>query len=128
MEMIVDPFNVSENRKYIAVSVKHTIWYGYGANRKWKFGDPLVLWGHLTTDDGRRCFGGYTMYPMIAERYALGDMKAHGYDESVKDDEPVKLSKDFCKNCKAYDTVYVTLQDALDYYRAANIDVRPHKE
>lgn len=117
MESLSRVANVSDERKYLAVSVKHTVWVRSSGRKKWSFGDELVLWGHLTEDNEKRCFGGYTLDPLIAERYALGDMKAHGYGEMIKDDAPVKLTKDFCKNYKAYDTVFVELQDVLDYYR-----------
>ena len=34
-----------KERKYLAISIKHTEW-------KWKFGKPCVLWGwHQTKDD-----------------------------------------------------------------------------
>lgn len=121
MELLRDVADVSEDRKYLAVSVKHTIWAGTGGRKKWRFGDKVVLWGHLTEDKEPRCFGGYTTDPTLAERYALGDMKAHGYGSLIKDDEPVKLSKDFCKNYEEYDTVLVSLQDVLDYYRISGI-------
>jgi hypothetical protein len=47
-------------RNLVAVSVKHTMY-------RWKFGMPVVLWGHRTEDNERRSFGGYTPYPNNAE-------------------------------------------------------------
>ena len=48
-------------RNLVAVSIKHTEY-------KWKFGDPLCLWGYKrTNDEEERCFAGYTLYPNVAE-------------------------------------------------------------
>lgn len=98
---------MNSERKYVAVSIKHT-------ERGWKFGKPCVLWGYKhTSDDERRCFGGYTEDFNKAERYALGDFSAHGYGD-IKDDEPVPMSIDFCRRWRNYDTVLVE----EDMYRA----------
>ena len=53
-------------RNLVAVSIKHTI-------NGWKFGKPMVLWGHRTKDDEKRSFGGYTQFPNNAEVYSLED-------------------------------------------------------
>lgn len=43
------------NRKYIAISIKHTEY-------RWKYGKPCTLWGCCrTADDEKRCFSGYTL-------------------------------------------------------------------
>ena len=100
---------ISENRKYFAISIKHTEY-------KWKFGKPCVLWGYKqTNDDEPRCFAGYTENPLIAERYALGDFKKKGYTGIVKDDEPVSLSVDFCKKWHKYDSVLVDIEQYYIY-------------
>jgi hypothetical protein len=109
-----------EQRKYLAVSVKHTQYLSSGGRKKWRFGDRLILWGHLT-ETGKRCYGGYKTEPLLAERYALGDMKAHGYGSYIKDDEPVKLCIDFCKKYASYDTVLVAIDDVLAYYQVAGL-------
>ena len=113
---------MSNNRKYVAVSIKHTEY-------KWKFGMPCVLWGYHQTEDGEpRCFGGYTQHLNKAERYALGDFKRHGYGEWTKDDEPVNLSVDFCKKWKKYDTVLVDASQYETYCIIADLPIEPPKE
>lgn len=110
---------ISEGRKYIAVSVKHTEY-------KWRFGKLCVLWGYKQTDDDSpRCFSDYTEYLDKAERYALGDFKKHGYDDMIKDDEPVPMSVDFCKKWKNYDTVLVDAEQYYHYCMLAGIPVSP---
>ena len=98
------------DRKYIAVSIKHSEY-------RWKYGKPLTLWGWKQTEDNeKRCFSGYTYYPMKAERYALGEFKQDGYGYYIKDDEPVELCINFCKKYKKYDTVLVLAEKILAYY------------
>jgi hypothetical protein len=60
-------------RKYLAVSIKHSEY-------KWKFGKPLILWGHRTKDEEKRSFGGYTQFPNNAEVYSLQDWRESGYN------------------------------------------------
>ena len=85
------------------------------------------MWGyHRTADDEERCFADYTIYPDKAERYALGDFTAHGYNQDrtadIKDDEPVKLEIGFCKKLKdRWDTVLVDEGDIYTYYKAASL-------
>lgn len=114
---------MSGDRKYIAISIKHTEF-------KWKFGMPCTLWGwKQTKDDEPRCFGGYTEHLSKAERYALGDFVKHGYPgELMKDDEPVSLSIDFCKKWKKYDTVLVDAEQYYHYCMAAGLEISPPKE
>ena len=113
---------MSNNRKYVAVSIKHTEY-------KWKFGMPCVLWGFHQTEDGEpRCFGGYTLYLNKAERYALGDFKRHGYGEWIKDDEPVNLSVDLCKKWRKDDAVLVDAEQYEAYCRIADLLLEPPKE
>lgn len=103
-------------RKFVAVSIKHTI---YG----WKFGMPCVLWGHRTKDDEKRSFGGYTTYPNNAEVYSLEDWAKSNYcnSEIMKVDEPVKMCIDFCKKYKQYDTVLVPLEQYIGYCKYADL-------
>lgn len=113
------------DRRYIAVSIKHSEY-------RWKFGDPLVMWGyHRTADDEERCFADYTIYPDKAERYALGDFTAHGYNqygaEIVKEDKPVKIEYGFCRKWKEWDTVLVDEEDIYTYYRAASLPMEVRK-
>ena len=113
---------MNNNRRYVAVSIKHTEY-------RWKFGMPCWLWGfHQTADDEPRCFASYTQYPNKAERYALGDFKKHGYGACIKDDEPVKLSIDFCKKWKKYDTVLVDADQYEAYCKVADLPLEPPKE
>lgn len=104
------------DRNLVAVSIKHT---EYG----WKFGKPLILWGHRTEDGAKRSFGGYTQYPNNAEVYSLEDWEKSGYGNAswMKVDEPVKLCIKFCKQYKDYDTVLVLLDDVLAYYKVAGL-------
>lgn len=108
---------MSEDRKYIAVSIKHTEY-------KWKFGMPCVLWGwKLTADDEPRCFAGYTESLSKAERYALGEFTKNGYAGIVKDDAPVLLSVDFCKKWKKYDSVLVEAEMYYHYCKIAGLEI-----
>lgn len=90
---------------------------------------PCCLWGsHQTLDDDSRCFSGYTQYLDKAERYALGDFTQHGYGAYIKDDEPVKLSVDFCKKWKKFDTVLVDADQYEAYCKSADLPTYPPKE
>ena len=112
---------MNEGRKYIAVSIKHTEY-------RWAFGKPCVLWGwHQTADDEPRCFADYTEYLSKAERYALGDFKAHGYGDFIKDDAPVQLGVDLCKRWKEYDTVLVDAEQYYHYCKMAGLPTEPQK-
>lgn len=113
---------MSGERKYVAVSIKHTEY-------RWKFGMPCWLWGfHRTPDEEPRCFASYTQYLDKAERYALGDFKENGYGASIKDDEAVKLSVDFCKKWKKYDTVLVDAEQYAAYCSVADLPTAPPEE
>ena len=108
-----------KDRKYIAISIKHTEY-------RWKFGKPCVLCGTRYTDDSEgRCFSGYTEYLANAERYALGDFKKHHYGSEIKDDEPVRLCIDFCKKWRKYDTVLVDVELYQKYCDIAEIPTEP---
>jgi hypothetical protein len=110
-------------RNLVAVSVKHTMY-------RWKFGMPVVLWGHRTEDNERRSFGGYTPYPNNAEVYSLEDWANSGYNNSewMKIDEPVKLCPNFCKKYKKFDTVLVQLEDIINYYKVAYLALDRQQE
>lgn len=110
-------------RRYIAVSIKHTM-------HGWKFGKPLTLWGWKRTEDNeKRCFAGYTEYPAKCERYSLGDFQKHGYTiGDIKDDEPVPLSIDLCRKWKNYDTVLLDEEQVIGYYKCASLQIEPPKE
>ena len=113
---------MNDNRRYVAISIKHTEY-------RWKFGMPCWLWGfHQTEDNEPRCFADYTQYLNKAERYALGDFKEHGYGAIVKDDEPVKLSVDFCKKWKKFDTVLVDAEEYAFYCAMLDLPIEPPKE
>lgn len=107
---------MNPERKYVAISIKHTAY-------KWKFGMPCFLWGyHQTEDDQPRCFSGYTFYLSRAERYAIGEHAEHGYDDDIVKPEPVKLTPDFCKRWKAYDTVLVDAEEYSAYCKLSGVD------
>lgn len=113
---------MNAERKYVAISIKHTEY-------KWKFGMPCTLWGwHCTEDDETRCFAGYTIYLEKAERYAIGEMRKHGYGTEIKDDEAVPMSIDLCKKWKAYDTVLVDAEQYYHYCMMAGLAIEPPKE
>ena len=102
-------------RAYFAVSIKHSA-------HKWKFGEPLTLWGYKRTADGEaRCFGGYTLNPDCAELYAPGDFEGHGYTADVVKPDPVKLGQDFCRKYRDFDTVLVPAKDIYDYWRLCGL-------
>ena len=107
---------MDSERKYIAISIKHSEY-------KWKIGKPLTLWGyHQTGDDEPRCFAGYTEILSKAERYAIDDFKAHGYGESIIPNEPVKMSPDFCRKWKNYDTVLMLAEDYDAYVKLFGLE------
>ena len=57
--------NYKDERKYFAISIKHSEY-------KWKFGERCVLWGCKCTDDNEpRCFSGYTKDIHSAELYSI---------------------------------------------------------
>lgn len=109
-------------RKYLAVSIKHTEW-------RWNFGKPCVLWGWKhTKDDEKRCFADYTQYPNKAEVYSLQDWWDSGYGDIIKMDEPVHMEIGFCKKWKKYDTVLVEKQEYIEYCKACGLAIDPPKE
>jgi hypothetical protein len=109
-------------RKYLAISVKHT---EYG----WKFGKPCVLWGwHQTQDDENRCFAGYTEYVNKAEVYSLQDWLDSGYGSIIKMDEPVQMEIGFCKKWKKYDTVLIDREEYIGYCKMFRIPLDKPKE
>lgn len=110
-------------RNLLAISIKHTSY-------RWKFGKACVLWGHKRTkDDEERCYAGYTPFPNEAELYSLEDWAKSGYlCDWMKLDAPVKLSIDFCKKYKNFDTVLVTLEDYIKYCEVADLLLDKPKE
>ena len=101
--------NLTNERKYIAISIKHT-------GEKWKPGKPCVLWGYKRTrDNEKRCFGGYTERLENAELYAVDDMYNHGYAEDIIKREPVKMCADLCRKYGQYDTVLMLESDYQKY-------------
>ena len=113
---------MSVERKYIAISIKHTI-------RGWKFGMPCVLWGYKQTkDDEPRCFADYTIYPRKAERYALGEFAKHGYDRYIKDDEAVPVEIGFVRKWRQFDTVLVDAEQYEGYCKMCSLALEPPKE
>lgn len=108
-----------DKRKYIAISIKHTI-------GGWKFGNTCVLWGYKRTkDEEPRCFSDYTIYPMKAERYAIGDFRKHGYEDDIKDDAPVPIDLGFIKRWREYDTVLVDEDQYIEYCKMCCLPLDP---
>lgn len=114
---------MNPNRKYVAVSIKHTEY-------KWKFGMPCVLWGHRTEDDEKRSFGGYTEYPHHAEIYSMEDWEKSGYQNGsvMKLDEPVHMEIRFCKKWNNYDTVLVPYEEYEGYCKMCGLKLDKPKE
>lgn len=88
-------------RKYIAVSVKHSDGY------------PFVLWGyHRTKDNEKRCFAGYTEDVNNAELYTIEEFKeAYGDELDIYNYNPLTVDDlllDFEKLKEKYDTVFVS--------------------
>lgn len=112
---------ISKDRHYIAVSIKHTA-------ENWKFGMPCVLWGYKqTADDEKRCFANYTIYPEKAERYAIGEFEQHGYGKDIVKPEPVKMCLDLCKRYKQYDTVLIDAKQYIGYCNMADLEIEAPK-
>lgn len=115
-------------RNLVAISVKHT---EYSTGQKWKFGMRCVLWGeYRTADDEPRCYAGYTLFLDNAELYSLKDWEESNYHNGsvMKLDEPVKLTFDFWKKYKKYDTVLVLYDDYLKYCEVAGIPTSRRKD
>ncbi len=117
---------MNPDRKYVAISVKHT-------DSRWKFGMPCVLWGDMrpSADDERRRFGGYTMYLDRAERYAKDDFfTLGGYktEYGVINPEPVKMCIGFRRKYKKWDTVLVEYDNYATYCKAASIPTQLEAE
>lgn len=86
-----------KERKYIAVSIKHSEYTEYP-----------VLWGYNRTKDyEERCFAGYTDDIEKCELYSLEEFQKRYGNSYIKCDEPVKMCIDFRRKYKAYDTVLV---------------------
>ena len=108
------------DRKYIAVSIKHTAY-------RWKYGMPCTLWGwHKTADDEPRCYSGYTMYLSKAELYDGHDI-CKKYGESIVKSEPVPMTPDLCKRWKNFDTVLVLESDYRRYCELNYLATEPPK-
>ena len=106
-------------RKYLAISIKHTEW-------RWRFGKPCVLWGYKKTkDDERRCFADYTQYPEKAEIYSMQDWKDSGYGSIIKMDEPVHMEINLCKKWKQYDTVLIDQEEYIGYCKMSRLPLCP---
>lgn len=108
-------------RNLVAISVKHS---EYTNGKRWKFGMRCVLWGgHRTEDSEPRCYAGYTVFLDDAEIYSLKDWADSKYHNGsvMKLDEPVKLTLDFWKKYKTYDTVLVLEEEYKKYCAMAGL-------
>lgn len=110
------PRYIDAERKYLAISIKHTEY-------RWKFGNPCVLWGRRTKDDEKRSFAGYTQLPDEAEIYSLDDWRKSGYwnNAAMKLDEPVHMEPKFCRKWRDYDTVLIDYEEYCGYCHAASL-------
>lgn len=101
--------NNLDDRRYIAISVKHS-----------KCINDLVLWGTRTTDDEDRCFSGYSDFSRNkgkkCELYSLRDFQDHYGNGVIKCDEPVRLTRGFLNIYKSYDTVMVDEEEYKKYF------------
>ena len=106
---------ISADRKYVAVSIKHS------PHRRW-FGRPLVLWGYHTADSEKRCFSDYTIFLDEAERYAVNDFAEHWYDAEVVRRKPVEtITINFMRDYTFYDTVLVSAESYRAYCQMCEI-------
>lgn len=102
-------------RKYIAISIKHSIGGSERTPRE-PLGGLYTLWGHdPTADADKRCFGGYTNNANKCEVYSLEDFQNKYGNSYIKCDEPVKMCFNLCKKYKEFDTVLVDLEDYKQY-------------
>lgn len=109
------------DRKYVAISIKHTAY-------KWRYGAPCTLWGyHRTADEEKRCFSGYTMYLSKAELYSVREF-IEKYGSVIMNPEPVQMSVDLCKRWKKYDSVLVLESDYRRYCEQNYLATEPPKE
>lgn len=65
MEKFEDKEDISASREYVIVSPKHS---------NFPFSGALVYWGHLSADNEKRSFGGYTFNLDKCERYTLKEV------------------------------------------------------
>lgn len=101
-------FDTNE-RKYIAISIKHSI---YDSST------IPVMWGcKRTADNEERCFSGYTSNPYQAEVYSLDDFLNSYGNSFIKCDEPVEICFDYKKKYKKYDTVLVDETELLQFLK-----------
>lgn len=113
---------MNSDRKYVAISIKHTEY-------RWKFGMPCALWGwKQTEDDEPRCFAGYTLYLSKAEKYTVNDFAKHGYLTDIVKSEPVKMTIDFCKKWRKYDTVLVDAEEYAAYCKLCGLQTEPKED
>lgn len=109
-------------RKYVAVSIKHTAY-------KWEYGNPCTLWGWKRTDDDEnRCFSGYTEYLEKAEIYAIDDFIEHGYPKESIPNFEASLTPNLIKNYEQYDTVLILAEEYYKYCDFFNIPMSPDKD
>ncbi|MEG1502471.1 MAG: hypothetical protein RR370_03680 [Synergistaceae bacterium] len=96
-----------EDRKYVAVSIKHS------EHDKSK---TPILWGYKrTADDEKRCFSDYTQDINKCELYSLKDFQEHYGNGFIKCDVPVKMRFDYKKKYKNYDTVLVDFEELKQF-------------
>lgn len=107
--------NVNPERKYLAVSIKHSL---PGTGRACVMSKPLVLWGERTPDDApSRSFGGYTCKPEKAELYTQKEWADYvGKDVDWLSVDVFKVNSRLLRECKKFDSVLVEYEDYMNYY------------
>ena len=107
------------DRKYIAISIKHTEY-------RWKYGKPCTLWGCCrTADNEKRCFSGYTFFLSRAELYSPEEFREHGYGVDIVKPDPVSMEIGFCKKWKKFDTVLVAADEYEAYCKMCCLALEP---
>lgn len=98
----------NNQRKYIAISIKHTD----------KF--PYVLWGYKrTADSEKRCFADYTTDPNKCELYSIEEFAEHYKSSPWYEEKVVTISElllNFKKLKRKYDTVFIDKDEYFKFY------------
>lgn len=98
-----------EERKYVAVSIKHSHSY-----------EDLWLWGNRTKDHEKRCFAGYSNFfnkdGTKCELYSIEEFRKKMGNGVCKTDEVVHMTKDILRKYQNYDTVLVDEKEYMSFF------------
>ena len=96
-------------RHYVAISIKHSTSI-----------KNIVLWGHRTKDEEKRCFSGYSDFARNdgkrCELYRLEEFRKNYGNDVYKSDEAVKMTSHLLSTYRKYDTVLVDEQDYINFF------------